>query len=194
MAFPTKSLCPGASSNVTRVGSGRVGVTGVTNLACATSTVTPRARSVSAVSSANAHANDDLPSAAASFSFRLSCLASTTPTRWSTRPMSVDLPASTCPSTTTCMSRLAFDACASSSSLGTYSWTGRDGGGFCATAVDEDLPSSRDSDAKPGTVPPVGLTRFAITASSGDGVAKSNPGGGGFPPADARVDGSGRAG
>jgi hypothetical protein len=66
--------------------------------------------------------------------------------------------------------------------------------GFVPTAVDEDLPSSRDSDANPGTVPPVGLTRFAITASSGDGVAKSNPGGGGFPPADARVDGSGRAG
>mmetsp|Transcript_11268 Transcript_11268/g.45496 ORF Transcript_11268/g.45496 Transcript_11268/m.45496 type:complete len:202 (+) Transcript_11268:2784-3389(+) len=201
MALPTKSLCPGASSRVTRVGSRpSPGVTGVTNLACATSTVTPRDRSSSVASSANAQPNEALPRSAASLSFRLCRLASTAPTAWSTRPINVDLPASTCPSTTTCMSRApAEDACASSSSVGTYSSIGRRvGRRHGAFDVDDDIDafdlvgSLMERDANPGTTPPEGLTLRAITASSGEGDAKSNPGGGGSPPDGAR--GAGRAG
>ena len=88
---------------------------------------------------------------------------------------------------------------ASSSSVGTYSSIGRRvGRRHGAFDVDDDIDafdlvgSSMERDANPGTTPPEGLTLRAITASSGEGVAKSNPGGGGSPPDGAR--GAGRAG
>ena len=59
MAFGTKSLCPGASNSVTSVRP-------VVNAACATSTVTPRARSSGRSSSAHAHLNEPFPAAVAS--------------------------------------------------------------------------------------------------------------------------------
>mmetsp|Transcript_20652 Transcript_20652/g.57626 ORF Transcript_20652/g.57626 Transcript_20652/m.57626 type:complete len:401 (-) Transcript_20652:448-1650(-) len=91
----TKSRCPGASNRVTAN-------LGVSKRVVATSTVTPRARSSGRSSNTQAQENDAFPATAASRWFLCTSFCETWPSSYSSRPMSVDLPASTCPSTTRC--------------------------------------------------------------------------------------------
>mmetsp|Transcript_12694 Transcript_12694/g.32556 ORF Transcript_12694/g.32556 Transcript_12694/m.32556 type:complete len:220 (+) Transcript_12694:1116-1775(+) len=93
--FGMKSRWPGASSSVTLN-------LGVWNPDTATSTVTPRARSSGRSSSSHAQEKEALPACAASFWFLCTVRWSTRPRSCRRRPISVDLPASTCPSTTRC--------------------------------------------------------------------------------------------
>eukprot|EP00967_Tisochrysis_lutea_P096013 scaffold140378_cov32-Tisochrysis_lutea.AAC.1 len=68
--------------------------------AALTSIVTPRSRSSAPWSSKKAYLKDALPRASASFAHRCRARESTCPARRRRRPIKVDLPASTCPTTT----------------------------------------------------------------------------------------------
>ena len=131
--FGTKSLCPGASSRWKRV-------VGVRKLSCATSMVTPRARSSSDESSAQAYAKLLLPILALPRTF-FSCSRSPSwPNSCSMRPISVDLPESTCPTTTRPISRCPrwsrWCASARACSRGMLSF----GDGECARGLPAWLP------------------------------------------------------
>jgi len=94
MVLGTKSRWPGASSSVKQ----RVGVS---KAFVPTSIVTPRSRSAPSSSSTHAKANEALPMSRASRAKRCSWRAETTPRSYSRCPISVLLPASTCPIVTT---------------------------------------------------------------------------------------------
>eukprot|EP00962_Isochrysis_galbana_P005574 scaffold1504_cov111-Isochrysis_galbana.AAC.6 len=89
----TKSRWPGASSTLILRRS-------VWMKAVLTSIVTPRSRSSAPWSRRKAYLNELFPSAFASFSHRCKARGSTAPASRSSRPIRVDLPASTCPTTT----------------------------------------------------------------------------------------------
>lgn len=155
----TKSRWPGASMSVNAL---RV----VSNASRATSIVTPLLRSSSVASRAQACANDALPARCEARSFAFAVLSETTPSSCKSRPINVDLPASTWPTTTRLSPGLVSASFARTSSSMRSLEMDTTGKGLCA--LDElalvpaleflsSKPSASTSDLRADTGPAAGL-------------------------------------